>query len=469
MQAVPKPLALIVLDGWGLSEEERGNAIKQAQTPNFDQLWSQYPHTTLGASGKDVGLPEGQMGNSEVGHLNLGAGRIVYQALTRISLGIKDGSFFENEVLLEAVEECHKQNSALHLMGLLSDGGVHSHIKHLFGLLQLADQEGIEEVYIHPILDGRDTPPQSAKKYIKELNDQLDEVGLGRIATVSGRYYTMDRDERWERTEKAYDAMVLGEGRKAESALAAVESSYQQKTNDEFVEPTVIVEGDEPVAQIREEDSIIFYNFRPDRARQITRAFTDEDFHGFQRKKEVTDTHFVCLTEYDETIDAPVAYPPKEIVNTFGEVVAANDLKQLRIAETEKYAHVTFFFNGGEEKPNPGEDRALIPSPKVATYDQQPEMSINEVTDELFTRLDENDYDVIILNFANPDMVGHTGDIAACKEAIEAVDRSLGQVVDKLISLGGEALITADHGNAEQMYEAADLEDKHTAHTLNPV
>ncbi|MBM7624212.1 2,3-bisphosphoglycerate-independent phosphoglycerate mutase [Sporohalobacter salinus] len=463
-----KPLALVVLDGWGLSEKEEGNAIKQACTDNFDRLWKDYPHTTLAASGKEVGLPEGQMGNSEVGHLNLGAGRIVYQDLTRISLGIKEGSFFENDVLLEAVENCKENNSVLHLMGLLSDGGVHSHIKHLYGLLKLAKRNNIEEVYIHAILDGRDVPPASGKKYIKELEDKLVELGIGEIATVSGRYYTMDRDERWDRTEKAYNALTFGEGVTAESALEAVEQSYEEDTTDEFVEPTVITDKGEPLGKIKDNDSVIFYNFRPDRARQITRAFTDIDFHGFDRKPEAPEVHFVCMTEYDETIDAPVAYPSKEVVNTFGEILSQNDLKQLRIAETEKYAHVTFFFNGGKEKPNPGEDRKLIPSPKIATYDEKPEMSVYEVTDELFNQLEETDYDVIILNLANPDMVGHTGDLNACCEAIEAVDDCLQKIVDKILDLGGEALITADHGNAEKMIDF-ETGEPHTAHTIDPV
>lgn len=468
MAKPPKPLALVVLDGWGLSEKEEGNAIRQACTPNFDRLWNNYPHTTLAASGKEVGLPKGQMGNSEVGHLNLGAGRIVYQDLTRISLGIKEGSFFENEELLEAVENCKENDSALHLMGLLSDGGVHSHIEHLYGLLRLAKRNDIEEVYIHAILDGRDVPPASGKQYIEELEDKLAELEVGKIATVSGRYYTMDRDERWDRTEKAYNVLAFGEGVTAENALEAVEQSYKEDTTDEFVEPTVILDGGEPVAKINDNDSVIFYNFRPDRARQITRAFTDIDFHGFDRKPEAPEVHFVCMTEYDETIDAQVAYPHQEVVDTFGEILARNGLKQLRIAETEKYAHVTFFFNGGKEKPNPGEDRKLISSPKIDTYDEKPEMSVYEVTEELFNQLEETDYDVIILNLANPDMVGHTGDLGACCKAIEAVDDCLQRIVDKILELGGEALITADHGNAEKMIEPTTGEF-HTAHTVDPV
>jgi len=464
----PKPLALLILDGWGLEEDEEGNAIQQADTKNFEDLWNSYPHTSLVASGKEVGLPPGQMGNSEVGHLNLGAGRVVYQDLTKISLGIKNGSFFKNNVLLEAIKNCQENNSALHLLGLLSDGGVHSHIKHLYGLLKLAKQNEIEDVYIHAILDGRDVPPSSAKGYIKDLEEKIEEIGVGQIITVSGRYYTMDRDERWDRTEKAYNTMVSGEGVTAQSALEAVEQAYEEDTTDEFVLPTVIVENEEPIATIRDNDSVIFYNFRPDRARQITRALTDSDFHGFERKSELPKVHFVCMTEYDETIEAPVAYPPETITNTLGQVLGKNDLKQLRIAETEKYAHVTFFFNGGKEKPNPGEDRELIPSPKIDTYDEKPEMSLYEVLESLSKRLDETDYDVIIMNFANPDMVGHTGDLTACRAAVEAVDDGLKEAVDKILSLGGEVLITADHGNAEQMLDC-ETGDTYTAHTTNLV
>ncbi|SJZ41486.1 2,3-bisphosphoglycerate-independent phosphoglycerate mutase [Selenihalanaerobacter shriftii] len=468
MTSVPKPFALVVLDGWGLNEKEKGNAIKQANTNNFEKLLDKYPNTVLESSGKAVGLPEGQMGNSEVGHLNLGAGRIVYQDLTKISLAIEDGSFFKNNVILEVIKNCKWNDSALHLLGLLSDGGVHSHIEHLYGLLELAQKNEIEEVYIHAILDGRDVPPKSAKGYIKELEKKIEEIGVGEIATVSGRYYTMDRDERWDRIEKAYNAMAFGEGITAESALEAVEQSYQDENTDEFVLPTVIVKDNNPVAKVNENDSVIFYNFRADRARQITRTFTDSAFHGFERKPEAPKVQFVCMTEYDETIDAPVAYPPETIINTLGEILGKNDLKQLRIAETEKYAHVTFFFNGGKEKPNSGEDRELIPSPKIATYDEKPEMSIYEVVNRLFDRLENNNYDVVIMNFANPDMVGHTGDLDACKAAVEAVDKTLPQVVDKILDMGGELLITADHGNAEQMldYETKDL---YTAHTNNKV
>lgn len=353
-------------------------------------------------------------------------------------------------------------------MGLLSDGGVHSHIEHLYGLLRLAKRNDIKEVYIHAILDGRDVSPASGKQYLEELEDKLAELEVGKIATVSGRYYTMDRDERWDRTEKAYNALAFGEGVTASNALEAVEQSYKEDTTDEFVEPTVIIDKGEPVAKINDNDSVIFYNFRPDRARQITRAFTDIDFHGFDRNPEAPEVHFVCMTEYDETIDAPIAYPHREVVDTFGEILARNGLKQLRIAETEKYAHVTFFFNGGKEKPNSGEDRKLIPSPKIDTYDEKPEMSIYKVTEELFNQLEETDYDVIILNLANPDMVGHTGDLDACCEAIEAVDDCLRRVVDKILELGGEALITADHGNAEKMIEPTTGEF-HTAHTVDPV
>ncbi|MCK8824841.1 2,3-bisphosphoglycerate-independent phosphoglycerate mutase [Fuchsiella alkaliacetigena] len=462
---MPKPVALVILDGWGCNEREEGNSVKQAQTPNFDRLWAEYPHTTLAASGEKVGLPAGQMGNSEVGHLNLGAGRVVYQQLTKISKGIEDGSFFKNQVLLDGIKNCKLNDSPLHLLGLLSDGGVHSDIQHLFGLLELAKKHE-REVYVHAFLDGRDVPPDSAKKYIKELEAKFAELEIGKIATVSGRYYAMDRDERWDRTQKAYQALVLGEGKQADSALEAVENSYQEEVYDEFVVPTVIREDGEPVATINDDHSVIFFNFRPDRARQLSRAFVDHDFHGFERQ-EHPQVCFATMTQYDETLAAPVAYPPEVVDNTLGEVLAEEGLKQLRIAETEKYAHVTFFFNGGVEEPNLNEDRKLIPSPKIATYDEQPEMSAYEVKDELLEILDSKDYDVIVLNFANPDMVGHSGDLEACKEAVEAVDDVLGQVVEKVLAVGGELLVTADHGNAEQMldYETGNF---HTAHTSNP-
>ncbi len=469
MATTPKPLALIILDGFGLNEKEEANGIAAANKPNFDRLWNEYPHTTIQASGEAVGLPDGQMGNSEVGHLNLGAGRTVYQDLTRISLATEEGSLFENEVLVDATENVKENNSALHLLGLLSDGGVHSHNEHLYGLLELAKKEGIEDVYVHAILDGRDVPPASAKKYVEELEAKMDEIGVGQIATVGGRYYYMDRDNRWDRTAKSYDAMCFAQGEKAQTALEAVETSYAEDKTDEFVLPTVIVDQDNnPVAKVQDNDSIIFFNFRPDRARQLTRALTDDDFNGFERQEGYPEVHLVCMTEYDETMEAPIAFPPEDITNTLGQVLADNDLKQLRTAETEKYAHVTFFFNGGKEKPNKNEDRELISSPDVATYDEKPEMSAYEVTDNLLEKMDQTDYDVIILNYANPDMVGHTGDLDAEVKAVEAVDECLAKTVDAILAKGGAVFITADHGNGEQMvdYETG---DPFTAHTTNPV
>ncbi|WP_027340143.1 2,3-bisphosphoglycerate-independent phosphoglycerate mutase [Halonatronum saccharophilum] len=464
----PKPLALIILDGFGLNDKEEANAIKAANTPNFDKLWEDYPHAVINAAGEAVGLPEGQMGNSEVGHLNLGAGRVVYQDLTRISLAIKEGDFFENEVLSEAIKKVKNNNSALHLLGLLSDGGVHSHNKHLYALLEMAKKEGLDKVYVHPILDGRDVPPSSAKKYVKELEAKIEEIGVGEISTIGGRYYYMDRDTRWERTAKSYNAMCLGEGKKASTALKAIETSYADDKTDEFVLPTVITdENGEAINRVGDNDSIIFFNFRPDRARQLTRALNDKEFAGFDRKVH-PDVHLVCMTEYDETIDAPIAYPTTELVNTLGQVLATNGLKQLRTAETEKYAHVTFFFNGGKETPNKGEDRELIPSPDVATYDMKPEMSAYEVTDNLLAKMEEKDYDVIILNYANPDMVGHTGDFDAEITAVEAVDECLGKVADAILAKGGGLLITADHGNGEQMVDY-DTGEPFTAHTTNQV
>ncbi len=464
----PSPLALIILDGFGINEREEANAIKAANTPSFDKLWSDHPHAIVQASGEAVGLPDGQMGNSEVGHLNLGAGRVVYQDLTRITLAIKEGDFFKNKVLLEAINNAKENNSALHLLGLLSDGGVHSHNKHLYGLLELAKQEGLEDVYIHAILDGRDVPPASAKKYVQELEAKIEEIGVGQIATIGGRYYYMDRDNRWDRTAKAYNAMAFAQGETASSALEAVEQSYKKDATDEFVLPTVILDNDQPVAKVNNSDSIIFFNFRPDRARQLTRALNDKDFNGFDRHEGYPEVHLVCMTEYDETIEAPIAFPSSEIKNTLGKVLADNGLKQLRTAETEKYAHVTFFFNGGKETPNEGEDRELIPSPDVATYDMKPEMSAYEVTDNLLEKMEEVDYDVIILNFANSDMVGHTGDFDAEIKAVQAVDECLAKVVDAITAKGGAALITADHGNGEKMVDY-DTGEPFTAHTTNPV
>ncbi|AKN33390.1 phosphoglyceromutase [Clostridium carboxidivorans P7] len=460
-----KPVMLMILDGFGLTDREDGNAIKAANKPNFDKLYSNYPHTQLGASGLSVGLPEGQMGNSEVGHLNIGAGRIIYQALTRITKSISDGDFFENEALNKAVDNALKNNSTLHLMGLLSPGGVHSHTDHLKGILQLAKKKGVQKVYLHAFLDGRDVPPASAKEYIKDIENYMKELGVGKIATISGRYYAMDRDKRWERVQLAYNALVLGKGEEAATALEAVEKSYNDNKTDEFVLPTVIEKSSE--ASIKNKDSIIFFNFRPDRAREITRAINDKVFDGFSR--ETLDLTFVTMTQYDVTLEGvEVAFSNETYKNTLGEYVSNLGKNQLRIAETEKYAHVTFFFNGGVEEENKNEDRALIPSPKVATYDLQPEMSAYKVTDELLNRIDEDKYDMIILNFANPDMVGHTGIFEAAKKAVEAVDVCLGKVVDKILEKNGTVFITADHGNAEQMIDYSTGKPM-TAHTTDAV
>ncbi len=459
-----KPLALIILDGFGIRDNEKGNAIKFAKTPNLDKMLKENPVVQIGASGMDVGLPDGQMGNSEVGHTNIGAGRIVYQELTRITKDINEGTFFNNEALLGAVENCKKNGSTLHVMGLLSDGGVHSHIEHLYGILQLAKNNGLTKVYVHAFMDGRDVPPSSGIDFVKALEAKMQEIGVGKIATISGRYYAMDRDNRWERVARAYDAIVNGKGNKADSAVAVMENSYKENVTDEFVVPSVIVEG----AQINANDSVIFFNFRPDRAREITRTLVDEKFEGFEREKGFMPLYYVCMTQYDATMpNVYVAMKPQSLNNTFGEYISKNGLTQLRIAETEKYAHVTFFFNGGVEAPYSGEDRALIKSPEVATYDLKPEMSAYEVTDEVISRLESGKYDVIILNYANCDMVGHTGVFDAAVKAVEAVDECLGRTVNKITEMGGIALITADHGNADQMYE----EDgsPFTAHTTNPV
>ena len=459
-----KPLALIILDGFGNNPSDYGNAIHAAKTPNLDKLFETCPHTLIGASGMDVGLPDGQMGTSEVGHTNIGAGRVVYQELTRITKSISDGDFFQNEALCGAVENCKKNGSALHLMGLLSDGGVHSHNKHLYGLLELAKRAGLEKVYVHCFMDGRDVPPSSGKEYVEELMAKMKEIGVGKIASVMGRYYAMDRDNRWERVEKAYAAMVYGEGETAECPVCAMEKSYAADATDEFVVP-VVCDKD---GCIRENDSVIFFNFRPDRAREITRTLVDPDFAGFERRNGFFPLYFVCMTQYDAAMpNVHVAFKPQSLANTFGQYISDHGLTQLRIAETEKYAHVTFFFNGGVEAPCKNEDRALIASPKVATYDLKPEMSAYEVTDELLARLDSGKYDVVILNFANCDMVGHTGVFEAAVSAVEAVDTCLGKVVDKILSMGGRALITADHGNADQMYEPDG--SPFTAHTTNPV
>lgn len=462
-----KPVMLMILDGFGLTDKTEGNAVAAAYKPNFDKCFNNYPHTHLGASGLSVGLPDGQMGNSEVGHLNIGAGRVVYQSLTKITKAIQDGDFAENTALNKAVDNALKNDSTLHLMGLLSPGGVHSHIDHLKGLLDLANKKGVKKVFVHAFLDGRDVPPSSAKEYIEDIENYMAEIGVGKIATVSGRYYAMDRDKRWERVQLAYNAIVLGKGETADSALDALNKSYHDNKTDEFVLPTVVMTDGKPLAEVKNNDSVIFFNFRPDRAREITRAINDKEFDGF--KRETLKLQFVTMTEYDSTLEGvDVAFGPEVLTNTFGEYISQKGLNQLRIAETEKYAHVTFFFNGGVEEPNKNEDRALIPSPKVATYDLQPEMSAYLVTDELLKRLDEDKYDAVILNFANPDMVGHTGVFEAAKKAVEAVDECLGKIVNKVLELDGTVFITADHGNSEQMIEYSDGKPM-TAHTTNPV
>jgi 2,3-bisphosphoglycerate-independent phosphoglycerate mutase len=462
-----KPVMLMILDGFGLSSNLEGNAVNAANKPNYDNITKKYPHTKLRASGLDVGLPEGQMGNSEVGHLNIGAGRIIYQELTRITKEIKEGNFFKNPAFNEAIDKAIKANSSLHLLGLLSDGGVHSHIDHLKALIKLAKDKGAKNVYVHAFLDGRDVQPGSALKYISELEEYMNEIGIGKIATVCGRYYAMDRDKRWERVELAYNAMVLSKGEENSSAIETVKSAFHDNKTDEFVLPTVIMEQGKPVAAIRNNDSVIFFNFRPDRAREITRALNDKEFDGF--KRETLNLNYVCTTQYDISIEnVGVAYTQESFTNTLGEYVSKMGKNQLRIAETEKYAHVTFFFNGGVEAPNDNEDRALIPSPKVATYDLKPEMSAYEVTEELLKRLDSDLYDMIILNFANPDMVGHTGDFKAAKKAIETVDECLGKIVNNVLEKDGTIFITADHGNAEQMIDFSSGKPM-TAHTTNLV
>jgi len=464
-----KPVALIVLDGFALREETKGNAVALAKKPNFDRYWNEFPHTTLTACGEAVGLPEGQMGNSEVGHLNIGAGRIVYQSLTRVNIAIREGEFEKNETFLAAIKHVKEKGTSLHLFGLLSDGGVHSHIHHLYALLNLAAKEGVKNVYIHGFLDGRDVGPQTALQYINELNQKLEEYGVGEIATISGRYYSMDRDKRWERVEKAYRAMVYGEGPTYRNAIQCVEDSYEHGIYDEFVLPSVMVREDgSPIATIRDEDAIIFYNFRPDRAIQISNTFTNEDFRSFDRgPKHPKNLFFVCLTHFSETVKGYVAFKPTNLDNTLGEVLSQNGLKQLRIAETEKYPHVTFFISGGREEAFPGEERILIDSPKVPTYDLKPEMSAYEVTEALLKEIEAEKHDAIILNFANPDMVGHSGKLEPTMKAIEVVDECLGKVVDAILAKEGIAIITADHGNAD---EVITLEgNPHTAHTTNPV
>ena len=458
-----KPVMLMILDGFGIAPMSDGNAVESAKKPNFDRLIKNYPSTQLQASGMFVGLPEGQMGNSEVGHLNIGAGRIIYQELTRITKEIQDGGFFTNEALMAAINNAKENNSALHLMGLLSDGGVHSHIDHLKGLLDLAKKYGVKEVYLHGFMDGRDVAPSSGKDFVVEIERYMNEIGVGKIATLSGRYYAMDRDNRWERVELAYNAMVLGKGETASSAVEAIEKSYHDNKTDEFVLPVVVDNN----GMIKNGDSVIFFNFRPDRAREITRAINDKEFTGFNR--ETLNLTFVTMTQYDKTLEGVlVAYRPQTIENTLGEYVSNKGLNQLRIAETEKYAHVTFFFNGGVEKEYAGEDRALVSSPKVATYDLKPEMSAYEVTDELIKRIDSDKYDMIILNYANPDMVGHTGVMEAAVKAIETVDECLGKVADKILEKDGTLFITADHGNAEIMVDFS-TGNPFTAHTTDPV
>ena len=464
-----KPVVLMILDGYGLNDKTEGNAVAMAKTPVMDELMSKYAFVRGNASGMAVGLPEGQMGNSEVGHLNMGAGRIVYQELTRITKEIQDGDFFKNEALLKAMENCKKNNSALHTFGLLSDGGVHSHNTHLYGLLEMAKRNGLEKVYVHCFLDGRDTPPASGKGYVEELEAEMKKIGVGEIATVSGRYYAMDRDKNYDRVKFAYDAMTKGEGGKAQSAAEGVQASYDNGKTDEFVVPFVVEKNGVPVATIQDKDSVVFFNFRPDRAREITHCFCDDDFTAFDRGNRL-DLTFVCFTEYDPLIpNKDVAFHKISVTNTFGEWLAANGMKQARIAETEKYAHVTFFFNGGVEEPNPGEDRILVNSPKdVATYDLKPQMSAYEVCDKLVNAIKSDQYDVIIINFANPDMVGHTGVIPAAVKAVEVVDECVGKAVDAIKEMDGVLFICADHGNAEQMidYETG---APFTAHTTNQV
>ncbi|NLK08026.1 MAG: 2,3-bisphosphoglycerate-independent phosphoglycerate mutase [Firmicutes bacterium] len=468
MAKAKHPVCLMILDGFGLNERRDNNAVAEANTPFLDSLGERYPKAQLLAFGEAVGLMEGQMGDSNVGHLNIGAGRIVYQDVARISKAVRDGEFHKNEVLLKAMTTCREKGTALHLMGLLSPGGVHSHSSHLYALLDMAKSSGLTKVYIHAFLDGRDVPPSSALEYMRNLEGELNRVQIGKVATVSGRYYAMDRDQRWERTAKAYDALVLGEGRGAKTSIEAVETAYRQGETDEFVVPTVVQgAGGKPVSAIEENDSVIFFNFRADRARQITRALTDENFTGFTRAK-LPQVTFVGMTRYDETFDIPYAFPPQDLKNTLGAVVGDAGWRQLRIAETEKYAHVTFFFNGGDEQTFPGEERKLIPSPKVATYDLKPEMSAPTVAKEAVAAIKSRKYDLIVLNFANCDMVGHTGILSAAVKAVEAVDAAVNEVVTAMQAVGGYVVLTADHGNAEQMIDYT-TNEPHTAHTLNPV
>lgn len=463
------PVALIILDGFGWREETYGNAVAMAKKPVFDRLWARWPHTTLRASEEAVGLPKGQFGNSEVGHSNIGAGRILYQDLTRINKDIESGAFFENPALKGAMEHVRTHDTRLHLAGLVSDGGVHSHIDHLLALLRMAKRYGVQEVYVHAFMDGRDTSPTSGREYLRQVLETMRELGTGRVATVVGRYYAMDRDNRWARTEKAYRAMVYGEGEQATDPIAALEDSYARDVTDEFVEPIVVIdEQAEPIGLIRDQDAVILFNFRPDRAIQISRVFTNEDFREFDRGPAFPHVHYVCMTKFSDTVRGDIAYEPVNLANTCGEVLARAGMRQLRIAETEKYPHVTFFFSGGREEPFPGEERILVPSPKVATYDLKPEMSAYEVAAQAAERMRSGDIDVMILNFANPDMVGHTGSLEAAIRAVEAVDECLGTVMDAIESQNGVALITADHGNADIMIDP-DTGEPCTTHTLSLV
>lgn len=461
-----RPTMLMILDGYGLNTPYEGNAIAKASKPNLDNIFETYPWTRLNACGLSVGLPDGQMGNSEVGHLNIGAGRIVYQELTRITKSIQDGDFFDNPALTEAMNHALTNNSSLHILGLLSDGGVHSHISHLTALLDMAKKKGLKKVYVHCFLDGRDVPPRCANLYIEALTNHMNSIGVGEIATVSGRYYAMDRDKRWDRVEKAYDAMTLGQGMECATGCSAVDGAYSRDENDEFVLPSVVAGSEDKL--VNSGDAMIMFNFRPDRAREITRAFVDADFDGFDRKKKLENIKYVCMTQYDAAMPGVlVAFPPQTLVNTFGDYISSIGLKQLRIAETEKYAHVTFFFNGGVEEPSPGEDRILVPSPSVATYDLQPEMSAYVVTEKVLEQIEAEKYDCIILNFANADMVGHTGKMDAAVKAIEALDQCVPKIVDAVLNKGGQILLTADHGNADCMLD--ENNNVVTAHSLNPV
>lgn len=464
-----KKVILIIMDGWGIADPGEGNAISLAKTPVFDHLMRSCPNTTLQASGLSVGLPSGQMGNSEVGHLNIGSGRIIYQDYTRISKAIEDGDFFTVDPFIQAIERCKEKKKSLHLMGLVSDGGVHSHNTHLYALLKLCKIHELKDVYVHAFLDGRDVAPTIGSSQLRELQEEMKNIGVGKIATVSGRYYAMDRDKRWDRTELAYDAITLGQGNLAKDPIEAVEASYQRNVTDEFIIPTVILENDQPVTKLEHEDSVIFFNFRPDRARQLTHAFMDVDFDGFQRKKICEQLYYVTMTQYDKTItNVTIAYPPESYTNTLGEVIAQKGLHQLRVAETEKYAHVTFFFNGGVEKPNLNEDRALVPSPKVATYDLLPQMSAEGVRDEVLKGISSDRYALIIVNFANSDMVGHTGVIQAAVEAVETVDHCVGEILECAKASGYQALVTSDHGNSEKMIDEI-TKGPFTAHTTNMV